>query len=208
MFTFIYIGVFWPEYSNIYKGGILVDLTGKKIIIDPGHGGDFPGKTYKNRMEKDVTLKMSKILRRLLRDEGAKVYMTRTSDEDFGGRNADNDINKRVEYINEEFPSVDVLLSIHVNTERGRAGMFYPINGKASKTLAHNLVKKYGTFIASAGAWEADFAILRDTNRAGAKVLIELDQIHKNWLDDEEDLDRAAFLIVAGLYDYFREMRI
>ncbi|WP_232699444.1 hypothetical protein [Brevibacillus daliensis] len=50
--------------------------------------------------------------------------------------------------------------------------------------------------------------LIRDTNVAGAKVLIELDQIHKGWLDDEEQLERAAFLIVAGLYNYFCEMGI
>jgi len=42
--------------------------------------------------------------------------MTRTSDKDFGGSNADDGINKRVEYINKTFPKVSGLVSIHVNT--------------------------------------------------------------------------------------------
>ncbi|WP_232699445.1 N-acetylmuramoyl-L-alanine amidase [Brevibacillus daliensis] len=136
-----------------------MDLTGKRFLIDPGHGGDFPEKTYKNRMEKEITLKLSKILRDMLKDEGAaRVFLTRSHDKDFDGKDADDDINKRVDYIN-KFPGVDVLLSIHVNTETGRAGMFYPVNGKASKTLARSLQRKYATYIAHAGVWEGDFAI-------------------------------------------------
>lgn len=45
--------------------------------------------------------------------------MTRTRDKDFGGVDADDDINERVKYINEKYSGkgIDVLLSIHVNTD-------------------------------------------------------------------------------------------
>jgi len=45
-----------------------MDLSGKKILIDPGHGGAFPGATYKGRQEKDCTLKISKALENLLEE--------------------------------------------------------------------------------------------------------------------------------------------
>ncbi|WP_339166953.1 N-acetylmuramoyl-L-alanine amidase [Brevibacillus sp. FSL L8-0520] len=187
-----------------------MDLSGKKILIDPGHGGEFSGKTYKGRQEKDCTLKISKALENLLEEEGATVCMTRTRDKDFGGKNLDDDINKRVKYINERYSGkgIDVLLSIHVNTERliSRVGVLYPEKGKASKILAENLARKYATFMGNTGYGEADLAILRDTKVAGAKALIETGKINQSWYDDDEEVERAAFAIVAGLYDYFREI--
>ncbi|MDC0760643.1 N-acetylmuramoyl-L-alanine amidase [Brevibacillus sp. AG] len=187
-----------------------MDLKGKKILLDPGHGGAHPGKTHKDRQEKDVTLKISKVLENLLEEEGATVYMTRTRDKDFGGESRDEDVNERVKYINKKYAGkgIDVLLSIHVNTDRlvSRVGVLYPEKGKASKILAQNLARKYGTFMANTGYGEADLAILRDTKVAGAKALIETGKINQSWYDDDEEVERAAFAIVAGFYDYFREI--
>ncbi|WP_289142433.1 N-acetylmuramoyl-L-alanine amidase [uncultured Brevibacillus sp.] len=188
-----------------------MDLSGKKILIDPGHGGDFPGKTYKRREEKVCTLTVSKALEKLLEEEGATVYMTRTRDKDFGGVDIDDDVNERVKYINQKYSGkgIDVLLSIHVNTDAflSRVGVLYPERGKASKILAQNLARKYGTFMANTIASEADLAVLRDTKVAGAKALIETGKITQSWYEDDAEVERAAFAIVAGLYDYFREIK-
>jgi N-acetylmuramoyl-L-alanine amidase len=178
-----------------------MSLSGKRFIIDAGHGGRYPGVVYGSRQEKVVTLNMSTILRDKLVAEGATVYMTRTTDKDFGGVDANDDINKRVAYINKTFPGVDVLLSIHVNTPFGKYGPFYQIGGQASKVLAECIAKRYGT-----GFYEDDFAILRDTNRAGAKSLIEIGQIDQSWLDDPKSLSSTADFIVLGIYDYFNSI--
>ncbi|WP_041749707.1 N-acetylmuramoyl-L-alanine amidase family protein [Brevibacillus brevis] len=183
------------------------ELKGKKIVIDPGHGGIHPGKTYEGRQEKDVTLKMSKILEELLEAEGAKVYLTRTRDEDFGGTDADDDIMKRVKYINKKYKGkgIDVLVSIHVNTERAfnRIGAFYQEGAKASKTLAKNIAVNMGK-----NSFEDDLAILRETTVAGAKSLIEIAQIDEEWLDDSDRLKDVANEIAMGLNDYFHDLRL
>lgn len=100
-------------------------ISGRSSIIDPGHGGKYDGVVYGTRKEKDITLRFSLFLKDKLEAKGAKVYMTRTTDVDFGGVDAGDDVNKRVKYINKNFPGVDGLISIHVNTPNGRYGPFY-----------------------------------------------------------------------------------
>jgi N-acetylmuramoyl-L-alanine amidase len=57
-------------------------LKGKKIVIDPGHGGEYTG-TYgrvSGIIEKELTLIVSKLLKEELERQGAIVTMTRTED--------------------------------------------------------------------------------------------------------------------------------
>ena len=59
------------------------DLTGKKICLDPGHGGSDPGAVGPTGLqEKAVNLGTSLLLRDALQAKGATVYMTRTTDVD------------------------------------------------------------------------------------------------------------------------------
>ncbi|AYB39949.1 N-acetylmuramoyl-L-alanine amidase family protein [Brevibacillus laterosporus] len=176
-------------------------LKGRTIIIDPGHGGRFDGKTNRDRKEKDITLEMSKILRDKLERKGATVYLTRTRDTDFGGKDINDDINKRVKYINKKFSRMDVLVSIHVNTEYGRVGSFHHPDAKASKTLAKNIAINNDM-----NYYEEDFAILRDT-KASAKTLVEIGQIDDSWLDSSRELSYVASNIMRGIIDYFDDLR-
>ena len=58
-----------------------ISLTGKKILIDPGHGGSSSGAIGKNgTKEKVVNLAVARILKVLLEQQGASVYMTREED--------------------------------------------------------------------------------------------------------------------------------
>lgn len=63
--------------------GTLVEqlgLTVRTIMIDPGHGGKDPGAIAHGIQEKDVNLRMAKIMGKMLEAHGFEVAYTRTTD--------------------------------------------------------------------------------------------------------------------------------
>jgi N-acetylmuramoyl-L-alanine amidase len=64
--------------------GTLVEQLGLKvrtIMIDAGHGGKDPGAVANGVEEKDINLRMAKILGRALQEQGFEVHFTRTTDK-------------------------------------------------------------------------------------------------------------------------------
>ncbi len=78
----------------------------KKIIIDPGHGGDDSGASYYGTNEKDINLIISMVLQSILLDLGYKVELTRQFD-------CDVSLYNRVKHANKI--DADVFVSIHCN---------------------------------------------------------------------------------------------
>lgn len=93
-----------------YKPG----LTGKKIFIDPGHGGSDRRNKSENGavVEADVNLRVSLYLRDFLTRAGAEVIMSRDKDETV-------DLKYRSELANES--GADLFISVHHNSP-GKAG--------------------------------------------------------------------------------------
>ena len=88
--------------------GILVPHI-KKIILDPGHGGDDPGAIGKRGLkEKEVTLAIAKRVKKLVEKQmpNVKVYMTREHDVTVS-------LPKRTEMANAI--GADLFISIHAN---------------------------------------------------------------------------------------------
>ncbi|MBI3097071.1 MAG: N-acetylmuramoyl-L-alanine amidase [Planctomycetes bacterium] len=87
--------------------------TVRKIVIDPGHGGDFDGaRGRQGLLEKTVTLDVSRRLADLLRRHGIQVVLTRDSDRHLSS-NLREDLKRRVDLSNHESP--DCFISIHAN---------------------------------------------------------------------------------------------
>ncbi|MCX8014500.1 MAG: N-acetylmuramoyl-L-alanine amidase [candidate division WOR-3 bacterium] len=79
----------------------------KTIVLDPGHGGVDPGAIGKKKLqEKDVNLKIAKILKKKLENYGLKVLMTRTDDRFVA-------LSERTRFANEK--KADLFVSIHCN---------------------------------------------------------------------------------------------
>lgn len=97
------------KYVTKYsKGTSRRPLRGKTIIIDPGHGGYDPGAvTKRNDFEKFYTLDISKRMKKLLEQKGAKVILLRTKD-------TNKSLYQRVKKVNQS--NGDFLVSVHINS--------------------------------------------------------------------------------------------
>lgn len=124
-------------------------LTGKIIILDIGHGGDDPGTSYQNILEKDLNLAIGLELEKELSRNGASVILTREGDYDLSSPNAHrrkkSDFDNRIDLINKS--KADVYLSIHINyledTSYYGGQIFY--YGEENKKLAEFLQSEFNT---------------------------------------------------------------
>lgn len=96
-------------------------LSGKIILLDPGHGGPDGGAGDNNVLEKDIALKVSLKIRDLLQQQGALVIMTRETDQDLANsgikgysRRKVDDLKQRLTMINQN--DIDLFVSIHLNS--------------------------------------------------------------------------------------------
>lgn len=121
-------------------------LSGKVIVIDPGHGGVDGGAVGKGEIvEKEIALDIALMLREYLQGSGAFVVMTRETDRDLApedmkgySRRKTHDLYKRLQIINK--PDHDLFISIHLNAVpssrwRGAQTFFNPAN-EESRTLS------------------------------------------------------------------------
>jgi N-acetylmuramoyl-L-alanine amidase len=77
-----------PQKTSVTPGddsvsASLVEQLGlkvKTIMIDPGHGGKDPGAVAFGLKEKDINLRMARILGNILKEKGFRVLYTRTND--------------------------------------------------------------------------------------------------------------------------------
>ena len=117
VFLFFIIGVL--SINIAYASENNLELLGKVIYLDAGHGGIDSGATYKNIKEKDINLAISLKLEEELTKEGAIVYQTRYGDYDLSVPNTINrkrsDLSRRSNIINKANP--DLFISIHLNAE-------------------------------------------------------------------------------------------
>jgi len=118
----------------------LLPLSGKKIIIDPGHGGADPGTVSGNTYESEINLAISKYLEIELTKLGATIILTREGNYDLSTPNAKwrkkSDFDNRINLINNS--KADLYLSIHLNyledNQYSGAQVFY--NNEENKEIA------------------------------------------------------------------------
>ncbi len=116
-----------PKGSKSQAGDLLeqLGLTVRTIMLDPGHGGKDPGAVANGLREKDVNLRFSKIVGKLLKEKGFNVVYTRTKDVFIP-------LEQRTAMANVK--KADLFISIHCNANRSKK-----INGLETYSL--NLAK-------------------------------------------------------------------
>jgi N-acetylmuramoyl-L-alanine amidase len=122
-------------------------LQGRRILIDPGHGGFFSGTVGRDSLtEASVNLGVSLYLWGLLNEAGAEVYITRSANRDFlteEDSSLASDLRTRVAMADSLEP--DLLISIHHNAQpqrdpsRNRVETYYRAGDAASLDLAFSI---------------------------------------------------------------------
>lgn len=195
-------------------------ISGKKIVIDAGHGGIDPGtRSGSGLLEKEINLDIALKLKRHLSMVGVYCVMIRETDRDFSDSNEDfstkkkRDLSYRTRAANQS--GADLYLSIHANSfpqsiYKG-AQTFYEKSDPQSKCLAeaiqYHLVKKLGPNRRRAKA--GNYRVLNDTEMPG--VMIEVGFLSNpeeaELLKDEDYRERIAKAIFRGVVDYFSNRR-
>lgn len=179
-------------------------FTGKKILLDPGHGGNDTGaKGPVSLYEKDVVLPIAKNLEKILRRAGADVVLSRSADEDIAGE-------KR--FALAAHTGADLYIGIHNRSsddsnEDGVATLYAPSN-KQSAVLAgyvqEGLVKKLKAADHGIGTQTALDAV-GEVPAIEAEVLTITNLVEEVFLRGLTIQKRAAEGIFNGLIKYFAQ---
>jgi N-acetylmuramoyl-L-alanine amidase len=192
-------------------------LTGKIILIDPGHGGPDGGAGDKKTLEKDISLSVSLKIRDYLQEQGALVIMTRDSDKDLANpgtkgysRRKVEDLKERLKMINQN--DIDLYVSVHLNAipsaRWSGAQTFYASqyeeNAKAAKFIQDELRKNLGNTTRNAKPLNSVY-ILKNAKKPG--VLVEIGFLsnpgEKAQLKTDSYQQKVAESIYRGVSRYF-----
>ncbi len=191
-------------------------LSGKVILLDPGHGGMDPGAVVSGTVEKKIALDVSFKLRDFLQEQGALVIMTREDDSDLADEGLKGirarkvqDLKRRVETINKS--EADLFVSIHLNAipspKWSGAQTFYSGHFKESKRAAKLIQKELRAGLQNTDRVEKvsrDIYLLKHTKKPG--VLVEIGFLtnarERNDLQKEEYQEKVAASIYQGIIRY------
>lgn len=192
-------------------------LSGKIILLDPGHGGPDGGAGTGETLEKDIALKISLKLRDYLQEQGALVVMTRDSDTDLAdpdtrgySRRKVEDLKKRLKMINDS--DNDFFISLHLNAIpssqwRGAQTFYAPQheeNAKAAKFIQEELRKNLENTDRKAKPINNVY-ILDHAKKPGALVEVGFlsNPVERENLKKDAYQEKVADSIYRGVLRYF-----
>ncbi len=120
------------------------------IVIDPGHGGNFPGAKGTTSYEKDISLKVATKLGETIQQEmpDTKIIFTRTEDANAGNKNSlKEDLMYRADLANAS--GGDLFIAIHCNSAGRKPGGWYEKRVVGHETR-YKKVKKKGKWVEKA----------------------------------------------------------
>ena len=212
-----------PGLKRLYGGltepmqGLdLSGLSGRRVVIDPGHGGVFRGaRGSRGTDEADVNLGVALHLAKMLDEAGAQVVLTRSADTDFVGGDSlrlRDDLKARIEIAGRVDP--DIFMSLHHNADPGgddsvneiqvyhRLADYGP-SLDIARALAAHLVANLGEernqvvpgnyYVLRNAAWPA--VLCEPSFITNPRIEAELRLNEKQWLE------AAAYFL--GIVDYF-----
>lgn len=193
------------------------------IALDPGHGGDEDGAYYYGLKEKEVNLKLAKLVKQELEQySNVSVVLTRDSDEELG-------LSERARRAAQA--DADILLSIHCNasaSHKSAGASVYISTGEGNRKTLQNFadyllgefeavgLQNGGTFarVTQMGGRRADgsfddyYGILRHAYQNGMPAMIiehcYMDsEPDRQFLQSEKGLKQLAMADVNGIAAYY-----
>lgn len=193
-------------------------MAEKTFLIDPGHGGTFPGRVNDQVLEKNINLAIAAKLNQFLQESGAVTIMTRTEDIDLIPEDSKDeklllqqraDLEQRVQMAQDE--EADLFISIHCNSipndKWTGAQTFYNAEDPESKKLALSIQNRLMGQLKNTereALPRADTYLFR--NATIPTVIVEcgfLSNVEEtNLLCSEEYQEQLAWAIYLGISDY------
>ncbi len=178
-------------------------LSGRLIVLDPGHGGVDNGAVGPTGLkEKTINLELALDLYEILKVQGADVILTRKSDKAMY-------LSDRIAIANEKH--ADLFVCIHHNSvenapEVDRTQVYYWSATDTSKDAALDILNSLESSLGLKGnLLRNDFKVLRL-----AKVPAVLDEMsfisspkREEWLRDPFNIWREALALDDGILKYF-----
>ena len=215
IYVFLYFLICILSLNIVYAKNHNLELLGKVIYLDAGHGGIDVGATYKGIYEKDINLSISMKLEKELTKRGAIVYQTRYGDYDLSLPNTINkkrsDLSRRSNLINKS--NADLFISIHLNAEstglyRGPQ-VFYNSNTLENEEIAKLFQKKLNTDLNGRRKYKKDNRLYLQKRVKVPGILIEagfLSNSNDRYLLKKDDYqNKVVMSITMSTINYFNK---
>ena len=169
------------------------------LVIDPRFGGKETGVKIDQRMNSaQVNLKLSLILKSLLEQAGAQVYLTRDRDLTLK-------CDQRIKLSN-QFPEGGYYLRLNLDNT-GKSAMLFSGGHYPGREKGKNLLKSIADRLTQAGFADkteiktSNDPEIRLTNRASISIDIHLNPADSHLLTDQTSLQRIAWEIFTGFIE-------
>lgn len=199
---------------------MVLPVTNKVIVLDPGHGGADPGAVGKSGVrEKDITLDIVLKVQGLLEQSGCITQLTRAVDESIhdkdSSRRKESDLKNRKKIA--DTSQASAFISVHLNSfpQSRYKGVqsFYPKQSEESKQLAVNIQKELKTTLEINDNREAlaiqDIYVLK--NIITPSVIVECGFLsnpeEEARLVSEKYREKIAWGIYLGVMRFFEERK-
>ena len=196
-----------------------VDLkaaAGRVICIDPGHGGPWPGAVAPSNglREADVNLSVARLLKRMLADAGANVFLTREVDTALAPDSLPEDLAARAALANER--KADIFVSVHHNADINKGSVkndlevYYKLREDGAsldlaQSLTHELARRLDATATAKLLLPGNYKVLRLSQQPA--VLIESSYMtfpqNAELLASNAAIIAEAEAIAAGIASYF-----
>ena len=210
-----------PQYTPPFRVEMssldLSSLRGRRIVIDPGHGGRYSGAIgTRGLRESDINLAVGLHLWGLLNQAGAKVWLTRTADIDLCPQKEPSlieDLEARSQLSNKL--RAEIFISIHHNSntkdrKKNNAQVYYKLtDAGASQDLARcvaNELRKSRPSI-DVSVFPGNYRVLRKTQAVAILGEASFISNRKNEkrLSLSNQLRREAEDYFLGILTYFQK---